>query len=178
MIWESHPWKVDLGRRGAWLRKQQQNRKWPESSLVRVEQNIMVGCYCVRKLIEAKKLTDRVSNRSVPLVTYRPTGKRVTHFNWHRIDELYDLERSTREVKTLTFLCNQLIHSYVFICAHNAREGLTGIMFASDRQRHQCLYQVSIRVLANVFEAVARDGVWSSYFQWNEARKDYDISNR
>ncbi|MGE3107329.1 MAG: hypothetical protein AB7G11_14025 [Phycisphaerales bacterium] len=97
MIWESHPWKVDLARRAAWLRKQQHTRKWPESALV---------------------------------------------------------------------------------CGFNRREGLSFVLFCSDRQRNKNLFQASVRTLASMFDAVARDGVWSSRLSWNAERKDYDVKNR
>ncbi|MBX3382002.1 MAG: hypothetical protein KF864_00695 [Phycisphaeraceae bacterium] len=182
MIWESHPWKVDLGRRAAWLRKQQKVRKWPESALVRVEQCIMIGCYCVRKLVEAKKLTDRVSKRPVPLESYPAIGKPVTLLNWHKLDELYDFEKGQKQPRPLGFLCNQLIHSYVFVFGFNHREGLSFVLFCSDHVRNKNLFKISVRALANLFDAVARDDVWSSHFTLRVAQggtvKDYDVKNR
>lgn len=182
MIWDSYPWKADLRRRASWLRKQQHERRWPESAIVRVEQCIMIGCYCVRKLVEAKKLTDRVVKRPVPLVIYPTTGKPVTLMNWHKVDQLYNFEKGQSRPRQMGFLCNQMIHSYVFVCGFNSRNGLSFVLFSSDFERNRNLYQVSVRALANLFDAVARDGVWSSQLvletTQDGAVKDYRVKNR
>lgn len=151
---------------------------WPESAQVRVEQCIMIGCYCVRKLIEARKLTDRVRERTISLGSHPAQGKPVHLMNWHNIDKLYDLEQSQERLVNLPFLCNQLIHSYVFVCGFNARGGLTSVFFCSDRQRNSCLFHISTRVLANAFAAVSRDGVWSAHSRWDAKTQDYAVSNK
>jgi len=77
MSWESHPWKVDLYKRAAWLKAKKAEHCWPESASVLVETCVMVGCYCTRKLVEAGKLTDVVVRRQMPAIIYKARDKTV-----------------------------------------------------------------------------------------------------
>lgn len=175
MIWESHPWRVDLAKRAQWLLDRQTQRRWPEASCVRVEQCVMVGCYCVRKLIEAKKVTDRVARLSLKLRRHASKGKAVHSMNWHRFDELYNLQRSTKETRTLGFVCNRLIHSFGFALSFDEKTGgLDGLFFCSDRDRNKHLLYLAVSDLADGFLRVAHDDVVTARKTWNPKRADYD----
>lgn len=174
MIWESHPWKLDLYKRAEWLKAKKAQRRWPESAMVRVEQCIMHGCCCVRKLVEAGELTDSVAKGNVPLVAYKARGKPVHFMNWHHLEKLYDLEDGAEAREPLTFVCNQLIHSYVCINGFSDSGGLDFVMFCSDFERNRFLFQLSIDDLANAFIAVAEDDVVEAHLVWNASKKDYE----
>ena len=58
MIWESAYWKEELLRQAEDLKKRSTQTKWSERSLARLEKTIMIGFYSIRKLIEAKKVSD------------------------------------------------------------------------------------------------------------------------
>lgn len=174
MIWESHPWKVDLYKRAEWLKTKKSQRRWPASACARVEQCVMIGCYCIRKLIEAKKLTDAVVKRQVPLVVYKVRGKPVHAMNWHNLNTLYELERGAKRTKQLTFICNQLIHSYVYTNGFSDEGGLDFVMFCSDFERNTNLFRISIDDLAEVFTVVAKDEVDAACTIWNKKNMDYD----
>ena len=178
MIWESHPSKVDLYKRSQWLKAKKTQRRWPESACVRVEQCVMIGCYCVRKLIEAGKLTDSVVKQKVPVVSYKARGKPVHSMNWHHVDKLYNIESGAKGTKALTFVCNQLIHSFVYINGFGDGGGLEFVMFCSDFERNTNLFQVSIDDLAKAFLAVANDDVVDAHIVWNGKKRDYDRTLR
>ena len=82
-------------RQGAALRKRVNQRRWPDRFLAKLEQNMMIGFYSIRKLLEAKKLTIDVVKRSIPATAFPWRGEPVNHLNWHNIDQLYDFERLT-----------------------------------------------------------------------------------
>ena len=174
MIWESDPWKVDLDTRAKWLMDKKKQRRWPATSCVRVEQCVMIGCYCVRKLIEARKLTDAVAKRQMRLVRHKARGKPVDSMNWHKLDTLYDLERGLAITKPLLFVCNQIVHSFVFVNGFNDDGGLDSVLFCSERERNVNLFQLSIDHLANAFVAVAKDDVVESCRTWSPAKGDFD----
>jgi hypothetical protein len=176
MIWESYLWKADLAKRAHWLLGKKNQHRWPESACVRVEQCVMIGCYCVRKLIEAKKLTDVTARRQLALTRYAARGKRVHHMNWHKLDELYDLDDPDKTRRPLLFVCNQLIHSFVFVNCFDDDRGLDSLMFASDRDRNEALFQLSIDDLANAFIAVSEDEVSETRMTWNPRKQDYDVT--
>jgi hypothetical protein len=181
MIWESHAWKVDLMQRATWLRKRRTRRwwllerhEWSEAECVKAEQCVMLGAYCIRKLREAGKLTDATKDQSVSVTTFKPTGKPVHSMNWHHLDKLYDLAHENTETRQLDFICNQLIHSYVFVLGFNEGGGLDHLLFCSDHERHKNLFRLSIEDLARAMETVAHDDVVESHMEWNEKRRDYD----
>ncbi|HEX9938589.1 MAG TPA: hypothetical protein VGB15_15735, partial [Longimicrobium sp.] len=79
MIWESSYWKEDLLKQAEALRKRTTQRRWPEISFARLEQAVMLGFYSIRKLVEARKLSDHVASSAIPVTTYPPTGKPITY---------------------------------------------------------------------------------------------------
>ncbi len=174
MISESHLWKVDLHKRSEWLKTKKSQRRWPEAACVRVEQCVMVGCYCIRKLIEARKLTDAVANRLVLVVVYEPLGKPVHCMNWHHLEKLYDLENGLKNTKPLTFICIQIIHSFVYINGFSEEGGLEFVLFSSDFNRNENLIEVSIDDLSQAFAVVANDDVVEAHYVWKEKKKDYN----
>jgi len=140
MIFESSYWKDELLGTASFLEKKKQQKQWRGSSYAKVEQKIMISFYSIRKLMDAKKLTDVIVQLDVPAVEYAATGKNVTLLNNHKIDELYNLEEPKEKTVKLRFLCNQLVHSYIFmIVTHHVSSqclasitmsGLTTIMMA------------------------------------------------
>jgi hypothetical protein len=177
MIWESSYWKTDLLKQVAALKKRVTQKRWTEASLAKCEQNLMMGFYSVRKLIESLKLTDIVADSSYQIRSYPPTGKRVTLLNNHKIDELYDLGAPRKETIKLKDLCNQFIHSYVFAPVVEGG-GLSAIWLASDRQRSKALIEVTLATVIEVFEVVGNDEVDSARYTFNPKKGDYRTENR
>lgn len=179
MIWESAFWKDDILRRSADLRKRVSQRRWPEASLARLEQSLMLGFYAVRKLIEAKKLSDATANQTLSLARYplRP-GKRVTHMNWHRVEELYDISAPRDESRDVLQICNQVIHSYVFVLGFADTGGFANVLFASDRARHDGIFLITAQQIIDLFDAVGTDYPASTQMTWDEHVGDYRVSNK
>ena len=89
MIWESCYWKEDLLKSEKWLLEKVISRRRPsEKLLVEFEKCMFITAYQVRKLIEAKKLSNSLVDSSLPITEYGNI-KKVTLMNWHRLDELY-----------------------------------------------------------------------------------------
>jgi hypothetical protein len=178
VIWESHVWKADLLKRAASLRRRGGQRRWPEASLVRVEQDLMLGVYAVRKLREAGKLTDSVVRRQLQFTRFQPNaGIKITRLNWHHIDRHYDLQRGTRCTKGLVYFCDQIIHSYVFMASFSDSGQLDGFLFVSDRDRARGLWHAGLGEVVATFDAVAMDNVSGFRATWDSKLGDYDVSN-
>lgn len=129
MIWESSYWKNDLLRRAKMLRVRTRQERWPESSSAKVEQLLMTGFYAVRKLIEAKKLTDALVAKRILVWEFPAAGKPVHLCNWHHIDRLYDLEKSKKTQIDVLDLCHQFVHSYIFLLSFDNKRRLNGVFF-------------------------------------------------
>lgn len=176
MIWESALWKDDLSWRAADVRRRMDQRRWSEASFVRLEQSLMLGFYSIRKLTEAGKLSDSVASQPVSLYCFAALpGKRVTHLNWHRLDDLYGLSDARKVTRRLDFVCNQFIHSFVLVLAQDEAGRFSGVYVASDRQRHKGLFLIGAPQLVGVFESVGRDCPSMVDMQWDDVLGDYRV---
>lgn len=157
MISESHYWKTDLLRLAAGLKKRTKQRSWSEASEARCEQAIMLGFYSIRKLIESAKLTHTIPEKEVDIFSYKATGEPVHLLNTSRIDELYDLDSPEPGTVSVPFLCNQIIHSFIFLMVFDDKRALAGIFVSSDRERLNVLRFVAIDSIIEIFELVGND---------------------
>jgi len=174
VIWESHYWKDDLKKMAAVLRRKIHQRRWPDSSLARFEQTVTLGFYCVRKLVESKKVSDGLIHGKYPLIVFHSAGEPIHFMNWHKVDELYDLENGKDISRDLHFIYNLIIHSYVFSPFFDERGKLAGALVTSDRFKNKELYLVGIEQMIEIFDKVGRDYPGASY-KWSEKRQDYEV---
>lgn len=177
MIWESHYWKTDLVRYAAGLRKRMRQRRWSEPSRVAVEKLVFLGFYSIRKLFEAKKLSSSLHHYSISIMVYPPTAKSVTHMNWHKTDQLFYLDREAPAKVTLPFLCDQVIHSYIFQLGFTDDNALDFLLLSSDRQRSKGLQHIAVGDVIKVFERVGNDSPSKTSMTFNPKSKDYDVHN-
>ena len=178
MITESRYWKNDLLKQAQSLQRRASQKRWTETSFARVEQTAMLGFYAIRKLIEAKKLSDDVANQSLRLVAYPWSGKSVTRINRLDYRELYDLDRSRTVSRNLVFLCNQVVHSYLFVLSFDDVDKFSGILVASDRERHQALYFIGSQQIVELFEQVGNDYPNAMDLEFDERAQDYTARAR
>lgn len=77
--------------------------------------------------------------------------------NWDKIDLFYDLDQPVVERRSVLFLCNQFIHSFVFVPDLDDLDCLSGVFFASDRQRHSRLLRLDLDTIIALYELVGSD---------------------
>lgn len=138
----------------------------------------MLGFYATRKLIEAKKLSDDVANQSLSLVAYPWRDKSVTRINRLDYRELYDFDRSRTVSRNLVFLCNQVIHSYLFVHSFDDVDRFNGILVASDRERNQALYFIGSQQIVELFEQVGNDYPNTMDLEFDNRAQDYIVRAR
>lgn len=166
MISESRHWKAPLLRAAAWLERTRLTEASSERLLVRVERELFVGFYAIRKLLETFTLSPETKSLQLQL-KWSPCIKLVDHFNSNRIDELFDLDTVEVERRDLGFVCNQFIHSFVFSAIENEDQSLFGFYIASDRSRYQKIYLVALSEVLRAFRAVGNDYPCSLHLQRN-----------
>ncbi|MFH1467838.1 MAG: hypothetical protein ABIO70_25865 [Pseudomonadota bacterium] len=149
---------VDLSRRRTQVR-------WPDRSLALVERNLMIGYYIIRKLMEAKKLSDQYTGQSVRLRLHRRIGKVPDVLDWHRVEHFVDLGKPVLIDRSLKFLCDQVVHSFVFMVSTADEGGLDGFFVASDRARSSCIYFVAVEDAVATFLGAANDEIKAA--SWN-----------
>jgi hypothetical protein len=177
MIWESVYWKQELLRCVLSLKKRVNQKKWFDSSYGNVEKTIMIGFYIIRKLTEAKKVSNKLIDRNIPLISYISTGKNVTRLNFHEIDKLYKLDCPKKCSKDTLFIANQIIHSYVCEFVFDDKNGLDGVMFSSDKLKNKQLFHIDIKQIIKIFTDFGTNYPSSNDMKYNPAKGDYDVYN-
>jgi hypothetical protein len=161
MIWESCYWKEPLIKSASYLRRVRLTERTTERTFVRIEKEVLMGFYSVRKLLDTYKVSDKCKQQKYDLMWHQNI-KKVTYMNWHHIDELYDLNRSNSESRDIRFLCDKFIHSYIFLPVEG-ESGLDGFFVTSDRLKNDKCYFVSLDNVVSIFRSVGRD--YPSNFQ-------------
>ena len=154
MIWESGYWKVPLLSAAKWLCAVRLSERTCESTYVRIEKEIFFGFYSIRKLLDTVKVSNATKATTYKL-TWSPNVKPVDDLNWHQLDKCYDLSTEHTEIRDIRYLCDQFIHSYVFIVAGEFR--IDGIYVASDRVRNKKVYFVPLPHILHAFRLIGRD---------------------
>jgi hypothetical protein len=177
VIWESRFWKDDLLKAAKSIRGRMQQRRWPDVSSARCEQTIMIAFYSIRKLIEAQKLSDSILSTGVPVTIYpKKMRAKVHYYNRYDIDRCFNLNRGESQTKSLAFVCNQVVHSYVFCLLTNEAGNLEAITVCSDRDRKNSLIRVDANVIAELLERVGSCYPHRSRVVYDPSRGDYKIT--
>jgi hypothetical protein len=176
MIWESAPWKAELSNVAGRLERRKSQRRWPAASFARVEMEFFIAFYIVRRLLEARKLSNELVSQAILLQAFAPTGKPVHLMNWERIDELYELSaRPLPAELSLREFANEAIHSYVFVPTYREGGGLDGFFLASDHQRLNRLLHVDLDQVIHVLREVAQDEVTHSDWSFDPSKGDWKV---
>tara|TARA_R110000850_G_scaffold104787_3_gene215488 strand:+ start:1265 stop:1798 length:534 start_codon:yes stop_codon:yes gene_type:complete len=163
LIWESYYWKQPLLESAKRLQKLSELCSFEDAEMVRLEKDIFIGFFSIRKLMDTFKISDATKSHEI-LIHWFPNIKKVDYLNNHRIDDLYDLDNRNSENRTLRFICDQIVHSYVFVPLDNEHDGLDGFYIASDRTKNSRVYFLSIQDVISIFTLVGNDYPSSSRF--------------
>ncbi len=168
MISDFSYWKRTLASHAEVLNVKLRQKRWRDESFLKVEQAVMMSCYIIRKLAEAQKITNERFNAHLPLTAFAATGKTVDAINNQRVDELYEVDSGVEISKPLSYIANQLIHSYIFVPVFLLQNQLHAVAFNSDRSKSRELYVLKLRPFAEALAGCANSvlsGV--TYFRLN-----------
>ena len=174
VIGESWQYRKELERMAQDLERWRRRKRLNERDFLAFERDVFYGAYIIRKLTEGRKLPDKIFRMTVSLRFFHNV-KPVTYSNWDRIEENYDFSKSARTRVNLPFICNQLIHSYVFRPSAWMNGGLQYLYFASDRERNKRLFRIGVKDLVRIFRKVAASRPKWLAGVFNEARGDFDF---
>ena len=163
MIWESYDWKEPLLDSAKYIRRVRVTEKTTERTLVRIEKEILLGFYSVRKLLNTYKVSDSIKKLKYKLIWHKNI-KAITYLNWHHVEELYDLKTSNTEVRDIRFICDKFIHSYIFLPIDEGSK-LAGFYVTTDRLKDKKCYYVSIDQVVSIFRTIGRDYP-ANFKQW------------
>lgn len=158
MIHESYYWKQPLLRSARWLEKTLVDDESSERILARAEREIFVGFYAVRKLLETFSLSSTTKLLTYDLTFFNAQDNaNPDHFNRDNLEKHYNLGKENTEARDIGFICNQVIHSFIFIFALSEAGQIDGIYLSSDKMRKSKLYFVPASTIIQLFRVVGRD---------------------
>ena len=156
MIWESSDWKEPLLKTATWLRRLRLGPGTRHQTFARIEREVFISFYSVRKLMDTYKISDNTKRLKCELKWY-PNRAPVNFLNWHKIDQLFDLTAERTEMRTLKFICNIFVHSYIFLPSEEESGRISGFFVTSDRDKNKKVYWLSLDSLCKICRAVGRD---------------------
>ena len=175
---ESAYWKTELSVAADEIERRCTVRRWSEKQAVLLERAIMLAIFCVRSLLERSKLSKRVVDARVRVVAHaKKVQKPVTILNRGAVEELYDIEKPLERDVALTFLCNQIIHSYIIFPARDVAGNFSHILVCSDYERNRHLYSIAIKAIVDLLRNVAADSPNRADLKWDVAIQDYRLVN-
>lgn len=158
MIYESSDWKQPLVRAARWLEKARVTDESETRIMARAEREVFIGFYAVRKLLDTLNVSKSTRCLAWKLTCYPPkVGTRVDYLNRSEVFKNYDLEIEASETRDIGFLCNQVIHSFVFELVLHESGAIDGVFLTSDQKRDKRLYHVPLSLIVEIFRTVGRD---------------------
>jgi len=155
MIGESCYWKDPL-LESAVLFKSYSKKEIEESDLVQIEREVFLGFYSIRKLMDTSKISDKIKQWQLSLV-WHPNKGEVDTVHCHNLEDLFDLDKKQQTTKSLRFICNQIIHSFIFKICLSDDGYFEGIFFSSDTEKNLRLFFITTASLVEIFEIVGND---------------------
>lgn len=202
MINESIYWKNELLDISNKLQNKTNIIKWTNSDNADFEKQIMIGFYIIRKLIESKKLTNKIISTNLKGFKYPNNGKKLNWMNNHKFIEFYSFDKKNKTKFDLQFLINLFIHSYIFKVILNFNDinvrkkiesdiqisdneyyeldkknekSIIGIWVNSDSQKDDFLYEIELEKIIYLFNKVGNCNITKRSMFYNFKTNDYDI---
>jgi hypothetical protein len=124
-----------------------------------IEKFAFTSAYYIRKLIEAKQLSDELESTPIDLLAYPVYIGRipVDEFSSSSLSEYYNFRKAQQIRILLEKYCNLLIHSFLF--AIRFQKDNARIFFNSDKTKDSTLYEVSLQRLIEIAEASGKDQI-------------------
>lgn len=158
MITESYYWKKPLLAGAKVIRKYMDAGDISDAQFARIEREIFIGFYAIRKLLEAAgKVSAETRAMKISLKKYKKRADQpiVDWYNRSEFWELYDLDKPAQELRDLLYVAHRMVHSFIFILS-GGDDG-HGAFFTSDRDKDNCLNFISTDEIVRVFEVVGQD---------------------
>ena len=168
MIFDSSYWKQPLLEISERLLDRS---KYPSDSSARyaeIERDIFIGFYSVRKLFEAGDKLSK-STKDLKLAIKWCQKRNAVQFvdQSIRFDlwELYDQENWQGETRSVKYVYNQIIHSFIFALSGDPKESNHGYYFVSDTDKDKRLNFITNDVVVELFNLVGNDYPINANFQ-------------
>lgn len=150
----SHPkyWRKNLKKMSESLKKRYNQQRWDVRSENKVEKEVFIGFFMVRKLIENDLVAQAIKDRNIELMEYDKISD--TYNDPLMFPRSYDLMNGNKVQLTYRKLANQFIHSYYLSPFVPLKKSLVGFYFASDWNHSERIYYLSLLEVIQVYNSV------------------------
>jgi len=173
MIWDCETWKDDLLNYAKQLASWKTSRTLSAKDLHLLERETFIAFYSIRKLKEALKISPALVSKTIKVETYKSKTKKADHLNWHKIDELYHLDKSDTKNIKISRLINVFIHSFVFLVVENPSGGLGGFYVNSDHSKKNQLWYISVNTVEWLAKKIGNDFPASTHFERDPTTREW-----
>ncbi len=173
MIWDATPWKTDLLKDASLLERWATKTNRPLRQGMIFEKKVFGASYAIRKLFEADKVCTALPNTPVLCLAFKRVSPAMAPWNWHRVDEHFDLEAGSGARLTATALVNQIIHSHVFLLRVNEVGHVDGFLVSSRQGRKQRLLAIALADFCALMREVGEDHPTERHTVWDASVGDY-----
>ena len=175
MITQSNYWKKDLLKSIDVLEKLKKQKRWRDETHVKLEKLLLLNFYTIRKLLEIKKISDQIENKSIPIIEFPVPGKTlITIFNYHKYEEYVAFDSPKKTQLSPKKMADIIIHSLVLspIFAENSDSNLMhlkGIVFNSDFYPNKVFY-ITIESIQSILHNFGTDDI--SELSWTRVHNE------
>ena len=133
----------------------------------RVNRGLLLSAVIMRKIVEDEREIEdicKVANAlppSLPVIKISVPINRINHIDERKMFansrvflQDYDTENAIKEEVPLSFVCNQIIHSYAWALVYLNGKKIYEVLFASDVKKEKAIYALVIRDWADVIQKV------------------------
>jgi hypothetical protein len=162
MLFESFRWKKEI-KRHLLLFKKWSKRPETGRAMFYVERAVFLSAFILRKMMEKRKVTDAVRDRSVRCKGYRPfrpLSDRVSRFTG-LVDPSHDYDMAKPEMVTISSfdLMSEIMHSYVLIPVADDSGQITAFLVNSYNKRDDRLLLIKTRDFEGIMSDAIQDDV-------------------
>lgn len=175
MVIESLYWKEELARISKTIRPVAKPKPWSERAVCTVERDLMIGCFIVRRMVELHKVSSRVAKLQLDIFSAEPV-KSVTKVNRLSVEENYNWQSEKAEKKSIIYICNQCIHSYISIVERGPDRNWSHLLVVSDFDRSNVIWRIPFSTLLHIFETASTDWPASYSMIYDKMLGDYKVS--
>ena len=82
-------------------------------------------------------------------------------FNWHHLKKHYDFDCSKKSTIKISYLLNQIIHSYIFCPMFDDKKNITNLLINSDVTKNKILYSISFKKVIDIIMFISNGDMFS-----------------
>lgn len=167
MIWESAPWKDELGIHASQLRKPANLQDINEQEEFRIERSLFLSAFVLRKLIENGKISDQVSKKPIFVQCFpstKPKAGRLSFEAFGSPDIIgeYDLDNPSLISLSPHKLTGEIIHSHALGWCLDGSYYVESFYVASYRNQEKRVISITLTDYVKLLEEFASDDIIST----------------